>query len=504
MINNIPLLSILIWFPIIGGLILLLLKHSPDKYIKLAGHSISLLTLLLSIIILNEFDASRYYLQFTERVLWITNFDIYYHLAIDGFSIVFILLTTLTTSLILLFSFSENREQNNKFVSLFLILEGLLIGVFCAFDSILFYIFFESMLIPLFLIIGIWGGDNRIYATLKFFIYTLVGSVLMLVSLIYLSNQANSFYIVDFYNLELLLDTQIYIFLAFLIAFGIKIPMWPVHTWLPDAHVEAPSSGSVILAAVLLKVGGYGLIRFLLPITPDAGFYLNDILITLSLIAIIYISFVALAQNDMKKLIAYSSVAHMGFVTLGIFLAFNIAQPNINKDILLLGLQGSVMQMISHGLISAGLFFCIGIIYTRTKKRSIDDQSGIGQIMPLFSAMMMFFLLSNAGLPGTSGFVGEFMVMISGLEVSYLYAFLASMTLVLAASYSLWLGKRILFGTPNNDYILNMSALKKEEFWPLMILILFIIFLGIKPGIILDISVVSSEHMINIISGEYK
>jgi len=504
MLDSLPLLSILIWMPIIGGLILLFLKSVSEKYIRVFGHSVSLATLVLSIIILNEFDADKYYLQFTERFLWISNFDIFYHLAIDGFSLIFIMLTTITTSLILIFSFSENRAQNNKFISLFLILEGLLIGVFSAFDSILFYIFFESMLIPLFLIIGIWGGNNRIYATLKFFIYTFVGSVLMLISLIYLSNQANSFNIVDFYNLNLPLETQIYIFLAFLIAFGIKIPMWPVHTWLPDAHVEAPSSGSVILAAVLLKVGGYGLIRFLLPITSDAGFYLNSILITLSLIAIIYISFVALAQKDMKKLIAYSSVAHMGFVTLGIFLAFNIAKPGIDKDILLLGLQGSVMQMVSHGLISAGLFFCIGIIYARTKNRAIDDQSGIGQVMPLFSAMMMFFLLSNAGLPGTSGFVGEFMVMIAGLEVSYLYAFLASMTLVLAASYSLWLGKRVLFGLPSNDNINNMSSMKSEEFWPLIILILFIILLGVKPGIILDISLVSSEYMIDVINGDIK
>ena len=323
----------------------------------------------------------------------------------------------------------------------------------------------------------------------------------MLISLIYLSIQSSSFFIQDFYNLQLPLDTQIYLFLAFLIAFGIKIPMWPVHTWLPDAHVQAPSSGSVILAAVLLKVGGYGMIRFLLPITPDAGIYLNDIIVPLSLIAIIYISLVALAQKDMKKLIAYSSIAHMGFVTLGIFLTFNIFETSntLNNEMILMGLQGSLMQMISHGLISAGLFICIGIIYTRTKSRSIDEQSGIGQIMPIFSALMMFFLMSNSGLPGTSGFVGEFMVLVASLEISSAYAILASTTLVLAASYSLWLGKRILFGEISSDTVKNMKVLQKDEFWSLFILTLMIIFFGIQPNYILEVSHASSLNMINLI-----
>tara|TARA_B100001113_G_scaffold92513_1_gene74109 strand:+ start:1045 stop:2130 length:1086 start_codon:yes stop_codon:yes gene_type:complete len=357
------------------------------------------------------------------------------------------------------------------------------------------------MLIPLFLIIGIWGGSNRVYATIKFFIYTLVGSVLMLVSLIYLSIESKSFFIHDFYSLKLDLETQIYLFLAFLFAFGIKIPMWPVHTWLPDAHVQAPSSGSVILAAVLLKVGGYGMIRFLLPITPEAGIFLNTVIVPLSLIAIVYISFVALAQTDMKKLIAYSSVAHMGFVTLGIFLTFNILVPanNTNTEMILIGLQGSIMQMISHGLISAGLFMCIGIIYSRTHSRSIETQSGVGQVMPIFSALMMFFLLSNSGLPGTSGFVGEFMVLISSIEVNGLYAVLASTSLVLAAAYSLWLGKRVLFGEVSTDTIKGMSNLRYDEFWCLFILMLLVILFGIQPNLILDISHASSNNMISII-----
>tara|TARA_B100000965_G_C19595832_1_gene760179 strand:+ start:1607 stop:3124 length:1518 start_codon:yes stop_codon:yes gene_type:complete len=498
---NLPILSILIWTPIVGGLILLFMDHVKNNIIKIWSYIISIFVLTLSFYLFHQFDLNSSGLQFEQKVIWIENLNINYHLAIDGFSMIFILLTTIVSSIIILYSFSEDRGQNNKFIGLFLTLEGIIIGVFCAFDSILFYIFFEAMLIPLFLIIGIWGGTNRVYATIKFFIYTLIGSVLMLISLIYLSIQSSSFFIQDFYNLQLPLDTQIYLFLAFLIAFGIKIPMWPVHTWLPDAHVQAPSSGSVILAAVLLKVGGYGMIRFLLPITPDAGIYLNDIIVPLSLIAIIYISFVALAQKDMKKLIAYSSIAHMGFVTLGIFLTFNIFETSntLNNEMILMGLQGSLMQMISHGLISAGLFICIGIIYTRTKSRSIDEQSGIGQIMPIFSALMMFFLMSNSGLPGTSGFVGEFMVLVASLEISSAYAILASTTLVLAASYSLWLGKRILFGEISSDTVKNMKVLQKDEFWSLFILTLMIIFFGIQPNYILEVSHASSLNMINLI-----
>ena len=503
MISNIPLLSLLIWTPIAGGLMLLLLPNK-DNIIKLVSIGLSLIVFILSLILLINFDTSQYSLHYVEKYSWIKNLNINYHLAIDGFSLTFILLTTLITFLTILYNFSEDRVQNNKYNALFLFLEGLLLGVFCAFDSILFYIFFEAMLIPLFLIIGIWGGPNRVYATLKFFIYTLLGSVLMLVSILYLSFEADSFYILDFYNLAIGLDIQILIFIAFLVAFGIKIPMWPIHTWLPDAHVEAPSSGSVILAAILLKVGGYGMIRFLLPIAPDAGLYLNTFIIPLSLIAIIYISFVAVAQQDMKKLIAYSSIAHMGFVTLGIFLVFNsLDQTPAMHGISHIGLQGAIMQMLSHGLISAGLFMCIGIIYSRTKSRIIDQQSGIIQVMPLFSALMMFFLLSNSGLPGTSGFVGEFMVLISATNVNFFYAILASLTLVLAATYSLWLGKRVLFGEISGNNVSTMKPMNIYEFWPLFILVILIILFGLKPGLLLDLSEQSSLNMIKIINGKY-
>ena len=503
MISNIPILSIIIWMPIIGGLVMLMLPNKKS-FTKPVSLFLSLFVLVLSIILFVNFDSSQYLLQYVEKYVWIKNLDINYHLAVDGFSLVFIILTTSITFLTILYNYSEDRPQDNKYNALFLFLEGLLLGVFCAFDSILFYIFFEAMLIPLFLIIGIWGGPNRVYATLKFFIYTLFGSVLMLVAILYLSFKADSFYILDFYNLGINLDIQILIFIAFLIAFGIKIPMWPIHTWLPDAHVEAPSSGSVILAAILLKVGGYGMIRFLLPITPDAGLYLNSFIIPLSLIAIIYISFVAIAQQDMKKLIAYSSIAHMGFVTLGIFLVFNsLEQNNTLNAMSHIGLQGAIMQMLSHGLISAGLFMCIGIIYTRTKSRIINEQSGIVQVMPVFSALMMFFLLSNSGLPGTSGFVGEFMVLISSANVNFSYAILASFTLVLAATYSLWLGKRVLFGDVSGNNVSSMRLMNIYEFWPLFILTLLIIILGLKPGLLLDISEQSSLNMIKIISGKY-
>jgi len=503
MISNMPILSIIIWTPIIGGLVMLMLPNKKN-FTKPVSLFLSLFVLVLSIILFVNFDSSQYLLQYVEKYVWIKNLDINYHLAVDGFSLVFIILTTSITFLTILYNYSEDRPQDNKYNALFLFLEGLLLGVFCAFDSILFYIFFEAMLIPLFLIIGIWGGPNRVYATLKFFIYTLFGSVLMLVAILYLSFKADSFYILDFYNLGINLDIQILIFIAFLIAFGIKIPMWPIHTWLPDAHVEAPSSGSVILAAILLKVGGYGMIRFLLPITPDAGLYLNSFIIPLSLIAIIYISFVAIAQQDMKKLIAYSSIAHMGFVTLGIFLVFNsLEQNNTLNAMSHIGLQGAIMQMLSHGLISAGLFMCIGIIYTRTKSRIINEQSGIVQVMPVFSALMMFFLLSNSGLPGTSGFVGEFMVLISSANVNFSYAILASFTLVLAATYSLWLGKRVLFGDVSGNNVSSMRLMNIYEFWPLFILTLLIIILGLKPGLLLDISEQSSLNMIKIISGKY-
>ncbi len=478
-----PILSLLIWTPIIIGIFLVLSQDISDTFSELIFSISTFFIFILVLILTHNFNITNSNLQFVEKSLWIDGFDIYYFLGVDGISISLILLTSLITFLISIFCISEKYHDKSSYIGYFLILEGLLIGTFTAFDSILFYIFFESLLIPLFLIIGIWGGNNRRYATIKFFLYTLFGSVLMLISIIYLSQIGNSFYIKDFYNLNMTLEEEIYLLLAFLIGFGIKIPMWPVHTWLPDAHVEAPTSGSVILAAVLLKVGGYGMIRFLLPITTNAGIYLSEYLIIISLIAIIYISFVAYAQEDMKKLIAYSSVAHMGFVTLGIFLVLNLlGQSEVSAVI---GLEGAMIQMLSHGLISAALFFCIGIIYEKSHSRKIEDNYGVAQYMPFFSFLMIFFLMSNSGLPGTSGFVGEFFVITSSLSSGLIIGFLAASSLLLSASYSLKVGKNVLFGenTKNNQ---GYDECKSNEKLVLSILIILILYIGIKPDLIIQ------------------
>lgn len=478
------LLSTLIWLPILGGVLVLSLGQRdsrPDRWLALG---VSLATFVLSIPLYTGFDLSTPAMQFVERAPWLPVFRIEYYLGVDGISTPLILLSTFLTPMIVVAGWEVIKVRPHQYMAAFLILEGLMIGVFAALDAMLFYVFWEAMLIPMFIIIGVWGGERRIYATLKFFLYTFLGSVLMLVALIYMYFEAGSFSILDFHRLPIALDVQIWIFLAFLAAFAVKVPMWPVHTWLPDAHVEAPTGGSVILAAVLLKMGGYGFIRFSLPITPDASAALDGLMIALSLIAVVYIGFVALVQQDMKKLIAYSSIAHMGFVTLGFFVAWAILRNGGSADTaagISMGLTGGMVQMISHGLISGALFLCVGVMYDRMHSRQIADYGGVINTMPKFGALMVFFALANAGLPGTSGFVGEFLVILSSYQANFWYAFLAATTLILGAAYTLWMVKRVVFGDIANDNVRALTDLNGREAALLMILAASVLALGLYP-----------------------
>ena len=430
---ELPLLSLLIWAPILGGILVVLAhdERNPTNARMLALGT-SVVTFALSIPLWFGFDASTADMQFVERAVWIGAFKIHYHLGVDGISMPLIILTTITTVLVVLAGWVVIEKRQAQYLAALLIQEGLMIGAFAALDAMLFYVFWEALLIPMFIIIGVWGGPRRIYATMKFFIYTFFGSVFMLVALLYLYGEADSFAILDMHTVKLGITAQILIFFAFLIAFAVKVPMWPVHTWLPDAHVEAPTGGSVILAAIMLKLGGYGLIRFSMPIAPDASNELDWLMIVLSLIAIVYIGFVALVQPDMKKLIAYSSISHMGFATLGLFIAFRLVHGG-DYDMAMLGVEGALVQMISHGFISGAMFLCVGVMYDRLHSREIASYGGVVNTMPVFAAFMMLFALANSGLPGTSGFVGEFMVILSSFKAGFWIAFLAATTLIVGA-----------------------------------------------------------------------
>ena len=473
-------LDLMIWSPVIVGLILLLIGKNATSLSYWLSLTASLLVFGMSIYALSMFKTDQVGIQFELIAPWIERFNINYHLGIDGISFPLILLTTFITPIVILTARTSNKINLHQYLASFLILEGLMIGVFSSLDAFLFYVFWEAMLIPMFIIIGIWGGENRVYATIKFFLYTFLGSVFMLIAIIYLYISTGSYSIFDFYNLDLSRMEQILIFLAFLFAFAVKIPMWPVHTWLPDAHVEAPTGGSVILAAILLKMGGYGLLRFSLPITPAASNELSMLMVVLSLIAIIYIGMVALSQTDMKKLIAYSSVAHMGFVTLGTFVVF-LNHENASIENMNIAISGAMIQMISHGLISGALFLCIGVMYDRIHSREINDYGGVALAMPRFAGLMVFFALANAALPGTSGFVGEVLIILASLKVNFWIALLSGTTLVIGAAYTLWMIKRVIFGSITNEKISNVQDTTAVEFISLIILAFMVLALGVYP-----------------------
>ncbi|MFT4650395.1 MAG: NADH-quinone oxidoreductase subunit M [Polaribacter sp.] len=493
-----PLLSLVIWTPIIGGILVLFAGDKEDSSgAKKLALIVSIITFLLTIPLYTEFNVDTHLAQFVERHSWIPAFNIDYFVGIDGISMPLILLTSFTTVIVIIAAWDSITYRVSQYLAAFLIMEGFMIGTFSSLDAILFYIFFEAMLIPMFLVIGVWGGANRIYATLKFFLYTFVGSVLMLVALIYMYNKSGSFSIFDFHSLQLDLDEQIFIFLAFLIAFAVKVPMWPVHTWLPDAHVEAPTGGSVILAAIMLKIGGYGFLRFSLPITPDASLELDWLVITMSLTAVVYIGFVALVQQDMKKLIAYSSIAHMGFVTLGFFIVFRIMDNGNGTQGAALALEGGMVQMISHGFISGAMFLCVGVMYDRMHSRQIADYGGVANTMPVFAAFMVFFAMANAGLPGTSGFVGEFMVILASLQANFWIAFLAATTLILGAAYTLWMVKRVIFGDIGNDNVRALTDINGREFLFLSILAVAVLALGLWPDPLVNVMHATIDNLLN-------
>ncbi|MGK9449819.1 NADH-quinone oxidoreductase subunit M [Acidithiobacillus caldus] len=478
-------LSQSIWVPIAFGILVLALGDKRATLVRWVALLGSVVTFAITLEILAGFDTRTAAMQFVERIPWIPALNIDYHLGVDGISLWFVLLTSFLTILVVISSWTNVERRLAQFLGAFLIMDGLMIGVFCALDAILFYFFWEATLIPMFLIIGVWGGPRRVYATIKFFLYTFLGSVLMLVALLYLHfHSGGSFNLLTFQNIPLGMMAQIWIFLAFFLAFAVKIPMWPVHTWLPDAHVEAPTAGSVILAAVMLKMGAYGFLRLSLPITPDASHHLAWLMILLSLIAIVYIALVAIVQQDMKKLVAYSSIAHMGFVTLGFFVFDATA------------MEGGIIQMLSHGFISAAMFLCIGVLYDRMHTRDIHAYGGVANVMPIFASFMMLFAMGNVGLPGTSGFVGEFMVVLGTYQVQPWAAIVAATGLITGAGYTLWLFKRVIFGSVIHPQVAALQDLNVQEFLVLGSLAVLTLLMGVWPAPFLDIVHASVQHLL--------
>ena len=490
------LLSLLIWLPIFAGIFVIFIGNERANTARWISVATSILVFIISLSLYTEFDSNTHLMQFEEKTSWISQFNIYYHLGVDGISMPLIILTTFSTILVIIAGWEVIQTRPAHYMAAFLIMEGLIIGVFSSLDAILFYAFWEASLIPMLLIIGVWGGDNRVYAAIKFFLYTFLGSVFMLVSLIYMYNKGGSFSILAMHDLSLTATEQAWIFWAFFMAFAVKVPMFPVHTWLPDAHVQAPTGGSVILAAIMLKMGGYGFFRFSLPITPDASYEFSEVVIILSLIAIVYIGFVALVQRDMKKLIAYSSISHMGFVTLGVFALFLAYKPGA-AEAALLGLEGAMVQMISHGFISAAMFLVVGVLYDRLHSREISTYGGVINSMPKFTGFAVLFAMANAGLPGTSGFVGEFMVILGAVQANIWYGVLAGSTLIVGAAYTLWMVKRVFWGAITNPDVETLSDVNAREFSILAVLAIAVLAMGLYPQPVIDVMHVTIEHLLN-------
>jgi NADH-quinone oxidoreductase subunit M len=484
--SSLPWLSLSIWIPIFWGIGVLALRSSGAGTVRWMSLLGSLVSVLPTIPLMTGFDAGATGLQFVERAVWIVRPNAQYYLGVDGISLWFIPLTAFTTVIAVLAGWKAIEERLPQYHAAFLILSGLMIGVFCAADGLLFYVFFEATLIPMYLIIGVWGGPRRVYAAIKFFLYTLLGSLLMLVAFVYLYQAAGgTFEIVAWQKLPLGMVPQVLLFLAFFAAFAVKVPMWPVHTWLPDAHVEAPTGGSVVLAAIMLKLGAYGFVRFSLPIAPDASHDLAGFVMFLSLVAVVYVGFVALVQTDMKKLVAYSSVAHMGFVTLGFFLFTPI------------GVEGALAQMISHGFVSGAMFLCIGVMYDRTHSRNIADYGGVVNSMPRFASFMMLFAMANCGLPATSGFVGEFLVILGAVQYDFWIGAIAATTLVLGAAYSLWMYKRVIFGAVANATVARLKDIDGREMLALALLAAAVLWMGVYPAPLVDAMHVSVSGLLS-------
>ncbi|NWK45015.1 NADH-quinone oxidoreductase subunit M [Ralstonia pickettii] len=469
-------LSFAIWLPIFFGV--LVLASGSDRnpgYVRWMSLIGSLISFVITLPLITRFDKTTAAMQFVEKSSWIERFHISYYLGVDGISMWFVVLTAFITVIVVIAAWEVITERVAQYMAAFLILSGLMIGVFASLDGLLFYVFFEATLIPMYIIIGVWGGPNRVYAAFKFFLYTLLGSLLTLVALLYLYFHSGTFEILQWHQVRLPMNEQILIFLAFFMAFAVKVPMWPVHTWLPDAHVEAPTGGSVVLAAIMLKLGAYGFLRFSLPIAPDASHSLSAFIIAISLVAVIYIGLVALVQADMKKLVAYSSIAHMGFVTLGFFIFNEI------------GVEGGIVQMISHGFISGAMFLCIGVLYDRVHSRQIADYGGVVNTMPKFAALSVFFAMANCGLPATSGFVGEFMVILGSVKFNFWIGLLAATALIFGAAYSLWMVKRVIFGDVTHKHVAELKDLNCREFFMLGVLAIATLYMGLYPKPFTDV-----------------